>query len=139
MPEFDTICVLFTTLKMKPFMCRDIIHSTTQTTGTLHKNTQKHYHNQHIPTQPHLNYTHTHTKTLKFYFEQNYWSPATAPNLIEVVRHQIKTNKFQYMNVEPSRLPMTNVLVQSFNFQIQTQQHYNTKGGLIDSQNYREI
>ena len=44
-------------------MCCDTIHSTTQTTRTLHKNTQKHNHNQHIPTQPHLNYTHQNTKT----------------------------------------------------------------------------
>jgi len=41
----------------------DTIHSTTQTTRTLHKNTQKHYHNEHIPTQPHLNYTHQNTNT----------------------------------------------------------------------------
>ena len=40
---------------------RDTIHSTTQTIRTLHENTQKQYHNQHIPTQPHLKYTHTHT------------------------------------------------------------------------------
>ena len=41
----------------------DTIHYTPQITCTLHKNIKKHYHNQHIPTQPHLNYTHTHTKT----------------------------------------------------------------------------
>jgi len=33
----------------------------------------------------------------------------------------------QYVKVEPIRLAMTNVLIQSFNFQIQTQ-HYNTRG-----------
>jgi len=46
-------------------MRRDTIHSTTQTTRTLHENTQKHYHNEHIPTQPHLNYKHTKTPTHK--------------------------------------------------------------------------
>jgi len=34
----------------------------------------------------------------------------------------------QYMKVEASRLLTTNVLVQSFNFHIQTQ-HYNTRRG----------
>jgi len=32
----------------------------------------------------------------------------------------------QYVTVEPSRLPTTNIFVQSFNFQIQTQ-HNNTR------------
>jgi len=41
---------------------RDTIHYTTQITRILHENRQKHYHNQHIPTQPHLNYTHTKTR-----------------------------------------------------------------------------
>jgi len=79
---------------MTLFMHHDTIHSTTQTTRILHKNTQKHYNNEHIPTQSHLNYTNTNTRTQahwKFYFEQNYWSSTTAPNLIKVVPYQIKT------------------------------------------------
>ena len=83
---------LFTTLELKLFMRRDTIHSTTQTTRTLHKNTQKHYCNEHISTQPHLNYTHQNTNTQT----QTHW-------------------KFYF---EPSRLPMTNIFVQSFNFQM---------------------
>jgi len=47
--------------------------------------------------------------------------------MIEVVPHQIKTLKMQYVTVEPSRLPTTNVLIQNFNFQIQTQ-HNNARG-----------
>jgi len=46
---------------------------------------------------------------------------------IEAVRHQIKTLKMQYVTVEPSRLPTTNVFFQRFNFQIQTQ--HNNIGG----------
>jgi len=56
MPEFNTIHALITTIEMTLFMRRDTIHSTTQTTRTLHK-TQKHYHNKHIPNQSHLNDT----------------------------------------------------------------------------------
>jgi len=41
--------------------------------------------------------------------------------MIDVVPYQIKTLKMQYVTVEPSRLPTTNILVQSFNFHIQTQ------------------
>ena len=51
-------------------------------------------------------HTHTHQNTnsqtqthWKFYFEQNYWSSATTPNLIEAVPHQIKRDKMQYMKV----------------------------------------
>jgi len=47
--------------------------------------------------------------------------------MIEVVPHQIKTLKMQYVTVEPSRLSTTNVLVRNFNFQIQTQ--YNNREG----------
>jgi len=36
----------------------------------------------------------------------------------------------QYVTIEPSRLPTTNVFVQRFNFQIQTQ--HNNIGGLAD-------
>jgi len=36
--------------------------------------------------------------------------------VIEAAPHQIKIDKMQYMKVEPSRLPTTNVLVQSLNF-----------------------
>jgi len=51
---------------------RDTIHSTTQITRTLHENTQKHYHNQHIPIQPHLNYKHTKTPTHKHKHTENF-------------------------------------------------------------------
>jgi len=44
--------------------------------------------------------------------------------VIEVVPHQIKTLKMQYVTLEPSRLPTTNIFVQSFNFQIQLGKNY---------------
>jgi len=47
----------------------------------------------------------------------------------------------QYVTIEPSRLPMTNVLVQNFNFQIQTQ--YNNREwegfGRFRSYNYEQF
>jgi len=47
--------------------------------------------------------------------------------LIDAVPHQIKSDKLQYVIVEPSCLLTTNIFIQSFNFQIQTQ-HNNTGG-----------
>jgi len=44
-------------------------------------------------------------------------SPTLAITVIEVVPHQIKTDKMKYIKVEPSRFLTTNVLVQSFNIQ----------------------
>jgi len=41
----------------------------------------------------------------------------------------------QYVTVEPSRLPTTNVLVQSFNFQIQTQGGFGRFSMLINRLN----
>jgi len=41
-------------------------------------------------------------------------------SLIEVVPHQIKTLKNAVYESEPSRLPTTNIFIQSFNFQMNT-------------------
>jgi len=58
---------------------------------------------------------------------------------IEAVPYQIKTLKMQYVTVEPSLLPTTNVLVQSFNLQIETQHNNNWGVGRFRLYNYEQF
>jgi len=60
MPESDTIHALFTTIDDTIHAPRHYSFYYTNNTHTT-QNTQKYYHNQDIPTQPHLNDTNTNT------------------------------------------------------------------------------